>query len=215
MIPKGLIASIQIENESSFFPLGKDVVNFSKEAEKGGCVALRIKDYYNVRCVKLNTLTCLPVIGLTKKSYSNGDVYITPTYEDGMELLNHGADFVAMDATGRNGYNEIEKVASNGLVIGDISDLSQASSAIESGCCALTTALSGYDSSCKTNTCDEPDYELLQNLIEKFPNIPILAEGRYWERSQVETAFNLGAHNVVVGSAISRPHLITKRLAGQ
>ena len=29
---------------------------------------------------------------------------------------------------------------------------------------------------------------------------------------EVKKAFDIGAHNVVVGTAITRPHLITKRL---
>ena len=41
-----------------------------------------------------------------------------------------------------------------------------------------------------------------------------MAEGRYWERDQVKRAFDMGAHNVVVGTAVTRPHLITKRLIG-
>ena len=39
-----------------------------------------------------------------------------------------------------------------------------------------------------------------------------MAEGRYWEKDQVKKAFDLGVHNVVVGTSITRPHLITKRL---
>jgi putative N-acetylmannosamine-6-phosphate epimerase len=93
-------------------------------------------------------------------------------------------------------------------LIGDVSNFDQAQSAIESGCECLTTTLSGYTKDCKYN--EEPDYKLLEELVST--NIPILAEGRYWERSQVKKAFDLGAHAVVVGSAITRPHLITERL---
>ncbi len=51
-----------------------------------------------------------------------------------------------------------------------------------------------------------------EELVKKYPNSPIMAEGRYWERDQIKRAYDLGAHNVVVGTAITRPHLITKRL---
>ena len=57
-----------------------------------------------------------------------------------------------------------------------------------------------------------PDFVLLHQLRKYYPDVPIMAEGRYWEYDEVERAFAMGAHNVVVGTAITRPHLITKRL---
>jgi N-acylglucosamine-6-phosphate 2-epimerase len=41
--------------------------------------------------------------------------------------------------------------------------------------------------------------------------IPVFLEGRIWEPKEVKHAFELGAYSVVIGSAITRPHLITKR----
>ena len=40
---------------------------------------------------------------------------------------------------------------------------------------------------------------------------PVILEGRIWEPQEVTKAFELGAHCVVIGSAITRPQLITKR----
>jgi N-acylglucosamine-6-phosphate 2-epimerase len=208
-IPKGLIVSCQIESDSNFD--SDDVTSFALEAIRGGCIGLRIEGSKNV--IKVKEKTNIPVIGLTKSVYKNSYVWITPTAEEGIELFDNGADYVAMDATGRNGYKELNKLSLQNIpVIGDISNISQAYKAIDNGCVALTTALSGYTSECCIS--DNPDYQLLKKLIENFPNIPILAEGRYWERSQVKTAFDLGAYSVVVGSAITRPHLITERLRG-
>jgi N-acylglucosamine-6-phosphate 2-epimerase len=74
----------------------------------------------------------------------------------------------------------------------------------------LTTALSGYTSNCQVDM-DKPDYILLYELIKNFPDVLIMAEGRYWEKDDVKKAFDMGANNVVIGTAITRPHLITKR----
>ena len=57
---------------------------------------------------------------------------------------------------------------------------------------------------------DEPDFELLEQLV-KNTDKPIILEGRIWEPKEVKKAFELGAHSVVIGSAITRPQLITKR----
>jgi N-acylglucosamine-6-phosphate 2-epimerase len=39
----------------------------------------------------------------------------------------------------------------------------------------------------------------------------VVLEGRVWHPEQVHRAFELGAYAVVVGSAITRPQLITSR----
>ena len=204
-IPKGLIVSCQIEPGSSF--AWQDVYKFANEAIRGGCVALRIRGCASVYEVRKRVDH--PIIGLTKGEHEDGTVCITPSFVDAMSLVESGADYVAVDATGRSGYGHIKRMHEEGVkLIGDVSNFDQAQSAIESGCECLTTTLSGYTKDCKYN--EEPDYKLLEELVST--NIPVLAEGRYWERSQVKKAFDLGAHAVVVGSAITRPHLITERL---
>jgi len=50
----------------------------------------------------------------------------------------------------------------------------------------------------------------LEALVKETDR-PVVLEGRIWEPWQVDKAFELGAHCVVIGSAITRPQLITKR----
>ena len=208
MLKKGLIVSCQAEGNSSFNnPIS--ILNFSLEAERGGSVGLRLIDIENIFAVK--DITKLPIIGLTKTNYKNGDVWITPHFKDAKDLFDSGVDYVAMDVTGRQGYSEVNLASKLGVIVGDLSNINQADDAINNGCTILTTALSGYTLECRVDM-NQPDYQLLEDLVRNYPNIPIMAEGRYWERDQVKRAFDLGAHNIVVGTAITRPHLITKRL---
>tara|TARA_Y100001973_G_scaffold104998_1_gene176576 strand:+ start:1317 stop:1967 length:651 start_codon:yes stop_codon:yes gene_type:complete len=210
MIEKGLIVSCQAEPGSAFNNT-QSMIAFAKEAERGGAVGLRLREVDNIEAVSLNSK--LPIIGLTKSKYENGDVWITPSWNSAKDVFNVGANYVAMDATGRGGYYDIELASAGDLItiVGDLSNLNQAEKALEKGCKVLTTALSGYTSDCNVNM-DKPDYKLLEDLVKTYPDVPIMAEGRYWERDDIKKAFDIGAHNVVVGSAISRPHLITKRL---
>lgn len=183
-------------------------MSFASEAVRGGCVGLRLRGHESVYDAKQKKIN-VPIIGLTKGTYEDGTVWITPSFGDAMLLWDAGADYIAVDATGRPGYDIMKQLIKEGVpVIGDLSHMSQAKAAIDNGCCYLTTTLSGYTNSCVPS--DEPDYQLLEQLVSM--EIPILAEGRYWERSQIKKAFDLGAHAVVVGSAITRPHLITERL---
>jgi N-acylglucosamine-6-phosphate 2-epimerase len=57
---------------------------------------------------------------------------------------------------------------------------------------------------------DTPDYDLLTQLTRSL-SVPVIAEGLYWTPEQVCQAFELGAHSVVVGTAITRPDEITHR----
>lgn len=55
-----------------------------------------------------------------------------------------------------------------------------------------------------------PDFRIIEELAIRI-NIPIFAEGRFWNPEDVSKAIELGAHSVVVGSAITRPQLVSKR----
>lgn len=208
LFPSGLIVSCQSEG-NSLFNNENSILSFSKEVEKGGASALRLREPNNIKLVRKNTL--LPIIGLTKSYYSNTKmVLITPSYKDVIDLKNAGADYIAFDATGRNGFSHILKTKELEVgIIGDISDISQAELALKNGCDILTTALSGYTKEKIMNPFEQPDFKLLKALIQNF-NCPILAEGRYWNLDQVNKAFDMGASAVVIGSAITRPALITK-----
>ena len=58
----------------------------------------------------------------------------------------------------------------------------------------------------------EPDFALLEKVLGSV-TVPVIAEGNYWRPEEVVRAIQIGAHAVVVGSAITRPQLITARFA--
>jgi N-acylglucosamine-6-phosphate 2-epimerase len=51
---------------------------------------------------------------------------------------------------------------------------------------------------------------LLERLC-KLLDVPVILEGRVWSPHELTEAFERGAYAVVVGSAITRPALITER----
>ena len=185
---------------------------------KGGAGGLRVAGARDVRIAK--KFFDIPVIGLTKPNVipSNWQeiVYITPTQKEVIELIEAGADIIALDGTMRKRpentkledllkYIKINKRIS----MADISTLEEGLNAEKLGANILSTTLSGY-TQFSQNKGDEPDFELLKELVENT-KLPIVLEGRIWEPEQVDKAFEIGAHCVVIGSAITRPQLITKR----
>lgn len=199
-------------------PLYKEecMVAMMQSVVNGGAGGLRVAGVRDVKNAK--AMFDLPVIGLTKpdKLPQNWQevVYITPTLKEVDELINAGADIIAFDGTSRPReatiQSMVEKIKSNNRYsMADISTFEEGLNCEKLGVDILSTTLSGYTIESTTNS-EAPDFELLEKLV-KNTNLPVVLEGRIWEPCQVKKAFELGAHCVVIGSAITRPQLITKR----
>lgn len=183
----------------------------------GGAEVLRVAGARDVRNAKK---IGVKVIGLTKPDKLPDNwrevVYITPTLKEVNELIDAGADIIAFDGTSRprpNGCNLSEIIqlihSKNRLAMADIATLKEALNCAALGADIISTTLSGYTQESLSDN-DEPDYELLKNIVSET-NTAVILEGRIWEPHQVKKAFDSGAHSVVIGSAITRPQLITKR----
>ena len=193
------------------------MIAMMKSVVKGGAGGLRVAGARDVRNAK--GLFDLPVIGLTKPAVIPPSwkeiVYITPSIKDTLELIKAGADIVAFDGTQRPHedctIDEIIKYIhiNQRLAMADISTLEEGILAEKAGADIISTTLSGYTQN-SPNEGDGPDFELLENLVKNV-KAPVVLEGRIWTPEQVQEAFRLGAHCVVIGSAITRPQLITKR----
>ncbi|MDP4099264.1 N-acetylmannosamine-6-phosphate 2-epimerase [Paenibacillus sp. P96] len=184
-------------------------------AQEGGAVAIRANGAADVRAIK--KAVALPVIGLVKRQYEDSEVYITPTLREMEELEEAGADMIAIDATHRPrpGGGSLEELicfakSRSLLCMADISTLEEARYAASLGVHCISTTLSGYTS--YSPAMEGPHLELIQEIVGHV-KVPVIAEGRIQEPSQVEEAFRRGAYAVVVGSAITRPQLITQRFA--
>ncbi|HIT92809.1 MAG TPA: N-acetylmannosamine-6-phosphate 2-epimerase [Candidatus Stercorousia faecigallinarum] len=198
--------------------LEKCMAAMMKSVVKGGAGGLRVAGARDVKNAK--HLFDVPVIGLTKPDIipSNWQeiVYITPTLKEVIELVEAGADIIAFDGTMRERPNgaKLEELIkyvkiNNRVSMADISTLEEGLNAEKLGANILSTTLSGY-TQFSQNRGNGPDFELLKQLVDNT-NLPVVLEGRIWEPEEVDKAFELGAHCVVIGSAITRPQLITKR----
>ena len=211
-----IIVSVQampdepLYEESCIIAMMKSVVN-------GGAKGLRLAGARDVKNAK--KIFDIPIIGLTKPDKLPDNwkeiVYITPTLKEVNELIEANADIIATDATQRPRPKESLKEivnyikSHNKLPMADISTFEEGIKARELGFDIISTTLSGYTQYSNQNM-EGPDFELLEKLVKEL-NCPIILEGRIWEPNEVNKAFELGAHSVVIGSAITRPQLITKR----
>ncbi len=215
-IEKQVIISVQAMPDD---PLYKEecIIAMMKSVINGGAKALRLAGARDI--INAKKLFDVPVIGLTKpdKLPENWKeiVYITPAVEDAKLLIDADADIIAADATKRPRAKEtLEEILSyiksnNRLAMADVSNFDEGINARRLGFDIISTTLSGYTQNSRQDI-KGPDFELLKMLAEEL-DCPIILEGRIWNPQEVDKAFELGAHSVVIGSAVTRPQLITKR----
>ena len=183
----------------------------------GGAGGLRVAGARDIRNAKQFNV---PVIGLTKPAKLPDNwkeiVYITPGMKEVEEIVNSGADIAAFDGTSRprpDGCKLKEIIdfihKSGKLAMADISTAEEGINCADLGADLISTTLAGYTLE-SGEPSDGPDYDLLKDLVKKI-NKPVILEGRIWEPKDVRKAFEIGAYCVVIGSAVTRPQLITKR----
>ncbi len=202
------------------------ILAMSLSAINGGARALRLEGVENVRHVRAAAKKLfeghLPIVGLTKSEIPAEEklssVYITASFAEAKALAEAGADFIALDATGRKRADElnlqetIAKIHSELKlpVWADCSTFGEGIAADVAGADIISTTLFGYTEETALPKEHGPGLDLLKEFVDHIAS-PIILEGRIWTPEELTMAFELGAYAVVVGSAITRPQLITER----
>lgn len=184
-------------------------------AAQGGAAGIRANSSADIGAIR--AVTSLPIVGLFKVHTQGSSVYITPDCDSAAVIAQAGCHLIAVDATPRprpTGVSLVQLVnyihtTLHKPVIGDVSCLDDALFAEAIGVDCVATTLAGYTEHGRPSM-ERPDLEFLEDLVAQV-RIPVVAEGRYSLPSHVARAFKLGAAAVVVGSAITRPQLITRR----
>lgn len=178
---------------------------FARAAVLGRAAALRIEGLDDIQAVRRSEQ--VPIIGLIKRW--GRDIYITPEVPDALAVHAAGAELVAFDATLRSRPVPVADLvravhAAGGLALADIASVADAAAALEAGADLVGTTLSGYTPD--SPHPDGPDLDLIRDLVRA--GIHPVAEGRYRTPDEARAALDLGAHAVVVGSAITRPEVV-------
>jgi N-acylglucosamine-6-phosphate 2-epimerase len=211
----GLVVSVQAAPGT---PLAspETMSAIARAAELGGAAGIRAEGVADIRAIK--DAVGVPVIGLIKRDVPGSPVRITASLEDARAVAAAGADVVAVDATSRtrpDGMATQDFLAAlaaelEAPLLGDVDSFESAVAARAAGADAVATTLSGYAGDGRAP--EEPDLELVERLAGEL-DCPVLAEGRYSTPGDVAAAFDAGAFAVVVGTAITDPIALTRRLA--
>ncbi len=214
----GLIVSCQALSDEPLYG-AIHMAAMARAAAMGGAVAIRANSPADIAAIR--AAVTLPIIGLYKEDLPGFEVRITPTVEHAREIAEAGADLIALDATFRSHPGDLtasELIARvreiTGLpVLADISTMAEGLAAALAGAEVVATTLSGYTDYSPDQA--EPDFELIRQLAPALATTPLIAEGRITTPDQAAQALALGAHAVVVGSAITRPQEITERFVAR
>ncbi|MGE8596206.1 N-acetylmannosamine-6-phosphate 2-epimerase [Bifidobacterium bifidum] len=205
----GLIVSCQAyPGEPMRHP--ETMAQIALSAQLGGAAGIRCQGLADISAVKGQV--SVPVIGLWKEGESG--VYITPTLRHARCCMMSGADIVALDATsrprpdGRTLRQTVDVLKEEGTVLmADCSCLDDALQAADLGFDFISTTLAGYTGGRPMS--DEPDWGLLESMVDRLPNVPVICEGRIHTPRQARRARDIGAWAVVVGTAITHPRRVT------
>ena len=189
---------------------------FAKSAQIGGADGIRAQEAENIKAIR--AAVSLPIIGISKGIYPDGWVLVTPDFDDVEKVIEAGADIVALDVTARtrpnglDGFQFLEQVRKrfDTLLMADVSTYEEGLRAADCGADAVATTLSGYTPATEGAVDNFPDFNLLERLTPEV-HVPVVAEGRIWSPSEAAHAIKCGAFAVVVGSAVTRPQIITRR----
>lgn len=209
----GLVVSCQaLEGEPMHG--SSHMASMALAAKEGGAAGIRANGPGDIKAIKKKV--DLPVIGILKKEYPGFQAFITATKADAKLIAEAGADIIAVDATNGTRPEDLPELIEyikkdlNKLVMADVATLQEGVQAEALGCDMVGTTLSGYTEDTKERP--RPDFDLMQSLVNTL-KVPVIAEGNVDTPEKAKKALDIGVAFVVVGGAITRPQLITRKFA--
>ncbi|MDK6804720.1 N-acetylmannosamine-6-phosphate 2-epimerase [Aerococcus sp. UMB7834] len=186
-------------------------------AQEGGAKGIRSNSVADIEAIK--EVVDLPIIGIIKQDYPDAEIYITPTMKEIDALVATGVEVIALDATVSKRPNnqkledfvkEIKAKYPDQALMADCSTLDEMLEADRLGFDYIGTTMVGYTEQSKELKIEANDFELIRQALDQVDH-PIIAEGNIDTPDKARRVLDLGVYSVVVGSAITRPQLITEK----
>jgi N-acylglucosamine-6-phosphate 2-epimerase len=212
----GLIVSCQVQRDDPIYS-DEIVVKMAEAAQWAGAAGIRANMPEQIAAI--HRAVNLPIIGLWKIWHDDTDVFITPTLEAAKAVREAGADIIALDCTdqitheGRPAWELLpiaQKEMPDALFFADVSNYDEAKRAVSLGADIVGPTLYGYTKA--TSHIETPDLREFAHMCRDFGDKTcMIMEGHIYTPEDAVKCLYLGAYAVVVGSAITRPHLTAKR----
>lgn len=216
----GVVVSVQAFEDSPLY--GADNMKIMAQcAALGHANGFRACWPQDIRAVR--EITELPIVGINKK-FGNGntldEIFITPDFASACEVIEAGCDILGIDCTIRpsRGFDELYQLLKrikqrypDIAIMADLATLEEGKRVAETGFVdIISSTLCGYTRQSLADLSDGPNLSIIKKLKAEI-HLPINGEGRIWELQDLEDVIDAGADMVTIGTAISRPQLITER----
>jgi N-acylglucosamine-6-phosphate 2-epimerase len=156
-----------------------------------------------------------------------------PTFKAAKQVVEEGADVLAINATNIRYASELIEKIKGDLEVPIMAELARREDGKvmeKSGADLVCTDRCGYTGEelhkremiqqledeveythlLSKQTEKEPDINLVSLLVREI-KVPVICEGRIWTPEQACSALKAGAYAVVIGGAITKPNVITRR----
>ncbi len=212
----GLIVSCQVQKDDPIY--SEDiVVKMALAAQWAGAVGIRANSPEQIKAIKAEVH--LPVIGLYKIWHEDTDVFITPTLAAAQQVWEAGAEIIAMDCTTQRTHEGtvardllpvVKRAIPQAILFADVATYDEAVWAMAHGADIVGPTLYGYTP--ETAHIEAPDLREFARICRDLKDeVYVIMEGHLYTPEDAMKCIFLGAHAVVVGSAITRPHLTARR----
>ncbi len=188
------------------------MARFARAAVDGGAAGIRADGPEEIKAIR--EAVDVPIIGIFKVKHGDGEILITPSFEAAQQLVQAGANLIALDCTCRGqrygALDRLRRIKDELEVpaLADISTVEEAVRAVEAGADAVLSTLRGYTP--ETSRVRAFDPAFIAELVRTV-TVPVIAEGHIETPRQAAEALDAGAYAVVVGTAITRPQMITRK----
>ncbi|MGJ5818110.1 putative N-acetylmannosamine-6-phosphate 2-epimerase [Paludibaculum fermentans] len=209
-----LIVSCQAAAPDAFDGAGL-MARFARAAVDGGAGGIRAHGAADVESIR--SAVPVPILGIHKEVVEDGQILITPTFDRAVELARAGADAIGVDCSQRGivrgAHDRLQRIRRElGLpAMADIATREEAEAAVRHGASFVLSTMRGYTAETR-HLRGRFEPEFIAELVRRCP-VPVIAEGGIGSPEEAASAVRAGAWAVVVGSAITRPHLITREFA--
>lgn len=196
---------------------------YAECAKWAGAAGLRLNSPEDIREIK--NKVDLPVVGIWKIDRNIKDVYLTPGLDAARTVWEAGAEIIAVQATehfrddGKPSYETIREVKEHlpeAIILADVATAEDARTAAIYGADFVAPTLCGYTGAGyfdKLNIRDAPDFMLLRDIVDAVEGTGsrVIMEGKVSTPELAVQCLYMGAYAVVVGNAVTRPHITAKR----
>ncbi|SDU88236.1 N-acetylmannosamine-6-phosphate 2-epimerase [Pseudomonas mucidolens] len=186
-------------------------------AAQAGAVGIIANGIHDISAIK--KLVTLPIIGVMTAGYSESSIQLTPTIVEITALAREAPDMIGLDATDRRRPNGesleafVEMIRSrypNLLLMAEVATVEEAIYVQSLKFDCLSTAAYGATKNTAGKSLRQNDFSHFTAIRRVISQCPLVAEGGIGTPEHARRVLQLGADIVVVGSAITRPQVITE-----